>query len=144
MKVDRTLRLLVPVAALGLGISLYLTWIYSAGESPLCLGSGGCGSVQASPYARMGALPVPGLGILFYGAIVALALLAQSWYRRKELLLLSLFGLCLAGAIFSGYLTVVELFVIHAICYWCVASAFIVLLACVLTVLALYQWNRGV
>lgn len=142
MKVARTLRLLVAVAAVGLGISLYLTWIYAAGENPLCLGTGGCASVQASPYAQMGAFSVPGLGILFYGTIMALALVAQSWHRRKELLLLSLFGLCLTGVIFSIYLTALELFIIHAICYWCVASAVIALLAFALTVLARYQWNR--
>jgi uncharacterized membrane protein len=33
------------------------------------------------------------------------------------------FAIALAGAIFSAYLTYVELWVIDAVCQWCVASA---------------------
>jgi hypothetical protein len=33
------------------------------------------------------------------------------------------FALTLAGVIFAGYLTYVELFVLEAICQWCVVSA---------------------
>jgi len=36
---------------------------------------------------------------------------------------------------FSGYLTYRELFTIHAICQWCVASAVVMTVLCVLSVL---------
>ena len=36
------------------------------------------------------------------------------------------FALAISGVLFSGYLTYVELFVIDAICIWCVASAALV------------------
>ena len=38
------------------------------------------------------------------------------------------FGLALAGTIFAGYLTYVELFVLEAICQWCVVSAVLTVL----------------
>ena len=45
--------------------------------------------------------------------------------------------LLLAGGslLFAAYLTGLELFVIHAICRWCVASAVIVMLIFVLSLL---------
>jgi uncharacterized membrane protein len=51
----------------------------------------------------------------------------------------SLLALTGWGVLFSGWLTYLELFVIHAICRWCVVSAVIAL---VLFVLALWDWKR--
>ena len=42
---------------------------------------------------------------------------------------LAIFGVSLAGALYSAYLTYLELFVIDAICPWCVSSASLLLLA---------------
>ena len=44
------------------------------------------------------------------------------------------------GVLFSAWLTYLELFVIHAICRWCVVSAAI---AVVLFGLALWDWKRS-
>ena len=38
---------------------------------------------------------------------------------------LLIFGLSLIGVLYSAYLTYLELFVIHAVCPWCVVSALI-------------------
>jgi len=45
---------------------------------------------------------------------------------------LAFFGLTLTGVVFAGYLTYLELFVIGAICPWCVSVA-----ACVVALFAL-------
>ena len=43
------------------------------------------------------------------------------------------------GVLFSLYLTSIELFVLHAICRWCVGSAAIITL---IFVVALLDWRR--
>jgi len=41
------------------------------------------------------------------------------------------------GVLFTGYLTYLELFVIHAICRWCVGSAVIITAIWVVAVMAM-------
>ena len=46
------------------------------------------------------------------------------WLRTRERgLLYASYALSLFGVVFVGYLTYLELFVIHAICTWCVGYA---------------------
>jgi uncharacterized membrane protein len=135
----RTLHGVTLLAVIGLGISLYLSWVYLSGGTPLCGGSTGCASVQASPYARVGAIPVPVLGAVGYSVILALALLAQGWSEQRHTVMLVLFGTALVGLLFSAYLTYVEFFVIDAVCRWCVASAVDMALLFILTVAAYRQ-----
>jgi uncharacterized membrane protein len=42
------------------------------------------------------------------------------------------FALAFAGLLFSGYLTAVELWVIDAICQWCVVSALLIAMIAIL------------
>jgi uncharacterized membrane protein len=75
-----------------------------------------------------------------YAALVALAL---TRLRRPAFLPRVLetwtVSLALAGVIYSGYLTALELLVIRAICIWCVTSAVIVT---AILVLALWEFRR--
>jgi uncharacterized membrane protein len=136
-----TLMWLGALSLVGLAISLYLSRTYLLGEAPGCLGSGGCATVQASPYSRIIGVPVPSLGALLYFGMVVLTLLSLTMRRRTEILLLALFGTALAGLLFSVYLTAVELLVIHAICLWCAGSAIIILMAFGLSLWALRQFH---
>ncbi len=66
-------------------------------------------------------IPVAVLGVLFSLAVLACAI---AWWRsadRRALLLAYL--LLLVGTLTVAYLTYLELFVIHAICLWCVSYA---------------------
>ena len=47
------------------------------------------------------------------------------------------------GVLFAGYLTWLELFVIHAICRWCVSSAVIIVLVFLLQLLDHRRLARG-
>ena len=125
---DRTLRLAIGVLALaGLAIAAYLTYVHYAGIKPLCLSSGGCETVQASRYAKLGGVPVATLGLGGY------ALIAASVLSYTETARLIGAGSALVGLGFSAYLTYRELFTIDAICQWCVASAVIMTLLALLT-----------
>ncbi len=142
MKLRRTLQWLVVLSVLGLGVSLYLTWVYTADSTPICLGSSGCATVQHSPYAWIAGIPIPTLGALAYATLLALGLLALRTTSLQATLILALFGLSLTGVLFSAYLTYLELFVIRAICQWCVVSAIIMVGVFLLSLAAHRQYSH--
>jgi uncharacterized membrane protein len=111
------------VAVAGLGVAGYLTAERAAGDDPVCVIGGGCATVQDSEYAELAGVPVAVLGLLAYGALLVAALAPGAFGRA-----LGLFT-ALVGVGFSAWLTYVELFVIDAICAWCVASAVLIVLA---------------
>jgi uncharacterized membrane protein len=127
---DRRLRVAaLAIVVLGVGVAAYLTYVHYAGLQPFCAGgSGGCERVQSSSYARLAGIPVAVLGLAVYLAI-AVALSAAGERAR-----LAAAALAVTGFGFSAYLTYLELFVIHAICQWCVASAALLTMLAVLTV----------
>jgi uncharacterized membrane protein len=85
---------------------------------PVCVGgSGGCETVQTSSYATIFGVPVAVVGLVGYAGLLFSALL-----RGEAGVYLALL-LALVGTLFSAYLTYLEVFVIHAICEWCLASA---------------------
>ena len=113
----------------GVLISAYL-WMFKHGYiGTLACGTGACETVQLSPYSSFLGVDVALIGFLGYVVFLGVSLVGiqPAWLDRPEpsraLLLLA------GGALlFAAYLTGLELFVIHAICRWCVASAVIVLL----------------
>ncbi|HEX5004882.1 MAG TPA: vitamin K epoxide reductase family protein [Gemmatimonadales bacterium] len=120
----------------GMLISAYL-WMFKHGYiGTLACGTGGCETVQLSPYSRFMGVDVALLGFAAYAVLFGLAMLGlqPSWAGRREPTRAALL-LAGGGVLFAGYLTWLELFVIHAICRWCVASAVIILLVLVLTLL---------
>ena len=123
------------VALAGLFVALYLT-LYKLGYiGSLVCAVGSCEVVQTSRWATFLGLPVAVWGVAYYVAVLAVALaglhdvLADD--RRVSQLLVLMTGV---GVVFSVWLTYLELFVIDAICMWCVVSA---VLATILFVLAL-------
>ncbi len=123
-------RMILALLALGGGvISLYLT-LYKFGlvGSVACGGSAGCEVVQTSPYALFLGIPVPLWGLGGYALLFALAFATVQWPHLAARLDRWMVGLSSLALLFSLYLTALELFVIHAICRWCVASQVIVLL----------------
>jgi uncharacterized membrane protein len=114
------------LAGLGLSIAGYLTWVHYSGGLALCTGAAGCETVQASRFAVVGGVSVALLGFLTYGLLLALALWHPASPRAAELRQLTLFGVALVGTLYSAYLTYLEIFVIGAICPWCVTSALLI------------------
>jgi uncharacterized membrane protein len=128
---------LVVLGVAGFAIGGYLT-IAHWGDQPIaCGGVGDCGYVNSSEYASVGGMPVSGLGALLY---LAMAFTAIAWLRLREVdwLPIAYWGLALAGAGYAGYLTYVELWVLRAICVWCVTSAVLLAVSLVLASLAVF------
>lgn len=117
----------------GLFASTYLTWAYtSSSHRMVCLGSG-CDTVRASQYAHLFGLPMPIFGLAFY-AILALLMLVAAGMPQHSARIWRLLPILLAGGVlFSGWLTGLEAFVIHAWCEWCVTQAIAVSVAFLLT-----------
>ena len=102
----------------------------------MCVGgSGSCESVQASSYATILGFPVAALGVVGYSGLLLSASL------RGEVGAYLGFLVALVGTLFSAYLTYLEVFVIHAICEWCVASATVMVAALVCA--AARAWRLG-
>lgn len=131
----------------GLGVSAYLMWGYSTpGATLACGGSHGCETVKESAYSSIFGVSLPLIGLLSYAALLVLAagqthllVIQRGWI---PFVALALFGISLIGVLFSGYLTYLELYVIYAICRWCVASAVIMVLVFALSIVNLNRSNR--
>jgi len=107
------------LSAAGLAVAGYLAVTKLMGGGALfCQGVGGCEVVQQSRYATFLGLPTAAWGALVYAAIGTLALVGLAPWRW-----LGAFLLAAAAVSFSGYLTYLELFVIGAVCWYCVVSA---------------------
>jgi uncharacterized membrane protein len=128
----------------GLFISAYL-YLYKIGKiGSLACGTGGCETVQWSPWSRVAGIEVSLVGLLGYAALLVLCLAAlqPSMVHRREpaLLLAVLSGI---AVLFTVYLTYLELFVIHAICRWCVASGVVIVGIFILSLLDLRRLYRA-
>lgn len=129
---------LIPIlAVLGLGVAFYLTYVETQNVAAVCGPVGDCNAVQSSPYAKLfNFLPVGLLGLLGYVGILAM------WGVQRvgrgslaaRLAPFALLGMALFGVLFTIYLTYLELFVIHAVCIWCLTSAVIMAAVLVLAV----------
>ncbi len=119
MTARRTGLAIALIAALGLAVALYLTATKLSGGLPVCGPVKGCEDVARSEYSSILGLPVAAFGALFSAVIVVLGLVWAARADRRALL--GAYGLGLFGVLFVAYLTYLELFVIHAVCAWCVA-----------------------
>src|SRR5688572_22236870 len=132
-----TKRMVVAALALaGIFLALYLL-LYKLGMiGALTCSVGSCETVNTSKWAKFLGLPVAGWGVAWYIATFALAIVSiQESFAGSKAISLAMLVLTSSGLLFSIYLTWLELFVIHAICQWCVVSAILVLVMFVLSVL---------
>src|SRR5918992_3792818 len=118
-------RMLAALVALaGLFVAAYLT-LYKMGViGVLTCSVGSCETVQLSRWATLFGLPVAAWGVAYYAVVFALTLVSvQERFAGSRGLSMGLLILTTWGLIFSAWLTYLELFVIHAVCQWCVVSA---------------------
>ena len=132
------------LSLIGLLISAYL-YLYKIGRiGNLACGAGDCETVQQSAWSRFAGVEVALIGVLGYAVLLVLSLAAlrptlaaQRWPSTL------LIWLAAAGVAFTAYLTYLELFVIEAVCRWCVASAFIITAILVAAILDQRMMSRN-
>jgi len=131
--------ILATLALIGVFVSTYLTLFKLGYIGELKCSVGSCETVNTSQWATFLGLPVAAWGLGFYVVALLLAMLGvQEKYADSRAFSVALVALTGWGAVFSGWLTYLELFVINAICRWCVVSAVI---AVVLFALTLWDYR---
>lgn len=99
----------------------YLTASHYSGVPVICSVLDGCEKVTASVYSTLGNIPVALMGMVYYFTI----LFAMAWFLstrdKKSIIFAS--GLTAAGFLASLWFVYLQLFVIKAICFYCMISA---------------------
>lgn len=113
------------ISLVGLIEATYLTVLYLTGETAVCDGSADCFQVLGSSYAKIGGIPVSGLGALAYFSAFSLAIFTVFGYARARKFfawtVLAMFCMTL-------WLLFVQAFRLHAFCRYCLFSAALVFL----------------
>jgi uncharacterized membrane protein len=125
------------LALIGLLVSIYLSLHRLGVIGTLQCGTGGCETVQSSDYAAFLGVPVAFIGAAGYLVLLIVSLVSlQPAYLHRRGPTLVLAAIAVPGFLFTLYLKYLELFVIHAICRWCVVSAVIITAITVVAVAA--------
>ena len=127
----------VLLALTGAVDSAYLAFLKFTGTVAACSDIGDCEAVNNSKYAEIGGIPLALLGLLGYLAILAFLILETRFPSWRDGLHLGVFGFNLAGTIYSVYLTYIEIFILQAICPYCVVSAVVMLLLFAISIIRL-------
>lgn len=126
-------KALMVLAGIGLVDAIYLTWFKLTADGVCVLGEG-CEIVNTSQYSSIAGIPIAILGA---GAYIAMLVILYMEPRNKffdfngPMLVL---GISLAGVLYSAYLTYLELYVIHAICEFCVLSAIVLVTMLIISI----------
>jgi uncharacterized membrane protein len=116
--------ILALIALIGVFLSLYLTLFKLGYIGSLACGTGSCETVQLSKWGDFLGLPVAAWGVGYYVVVLGLAMASvQERFEQSRRLTSALVFVTGAGLLFSLWLTYLELFVIHALCRWCLGSA---------------------
>ena len=114
---DRALRLAVAaVAVAGLGVAAYLTWVHYHPAALVCTRGGGCEAVQESRYAVLLGVPIAAYGVAAWALVLGLV----AWDTPMARALVA--AVAVASLVIAGYLVVLQLAVIDAVCAWCLAN----------------------
>jgi uncharacterized membrane protein len=115
----------VLIALAGLVEATYLTVIFLSGETAVCGESADCFKVLGSSYARIGSIPVSGLGALAYFSVFMFATFAAFNYARARTFLT---WTVITMFLVTLWLLFVQAFRLHAFCRYCLFSAALVFL----------------
>jgi uncharacterized membrane protein len=128
------------IALAGFFVATYLALFKLGLIGTMTCSVGSCETVQLSRWAMLMGLPVAVWGVGYYALVFALTFAStQERFADSRGLALALLLLTGWGLIFSAWLTYLELFVINAICQWCVVSA---VLAVILFALSWLDWRE--
>jgi uncharacterized membrane protein len=132
-------RALTALSILGLLVSIYMTIYKILNANVMCLGSGDCGTVNASPYAEVNGFPVAGIGVIGYAAMLATLYFEKKNRFFQENGTMMFFGMALTGFLFTLWLIYVEIALIHALCPFCLTSQVAMTIIFILAVVRLIK-----
>ena len=109
------------VSLIGFLDATYLTIQHYRGASLDCYVLRDCDEVAASQYATIGSIPIALLGALYYLSIILFSAAYLDTKRSRLLTIISI--LTSAGFVVSVILVYLQIFVIRALCSYCLLSA---------------------
>ena len=134
-QVKKLLKWFLRLNVLAIAVTTYLTYLhFKPSASTICKINEyfDCDIVNKSIYSELFGIPVSILGLLTYVLlfIVGWGLLKNKWKSKKtqRQLYWGIFGLTAFGTLYSGYLTYIELFVLQAVCIFCLSQQIIILI----------------
>ncbi len=123
------------IALIGFADASYLTFTHYSGISPACSVIEGCEEVTTSAYSSVFGIPVALGGALFY---LTMMLLSVMTIESKKQCPLKIAGyLSPAGFLASVWFVYLQIYVIEAICVYCMGSAISSTLLFILGMIAL-------
>jgi uncharacterized membrane protein len=136
---NSSLRLVsIGLALVGLVDAIYLSYVKIANTQAFCGGSHACDTVNTSPYSEIGGIPIAYLGLLANLVILLVLFMETRGSFWKQYSPLIVFGITLAGTLYSFYLTYIEVAVLRAICPYCVLNAGVMLFLFVISLIRLF------
>ena len=131
-------RVSIVLSVAGLIVAGYLTYLDLSGSTAaLCSVGGGCDTVRESRYSQISGIPVATVGVAGYLVILAILLFETISNPLADYGPALVFGSTLIGLLYSLYLTYLEIFVIVAICPYCMSSAVIMTFLFIVSILRL-------
>jgi uncharacterized membrane protein len=135
-------RALIALSVIGLLVAIYMTIYKVLNNDAMCLGSGDCSTVNASPYSEVNGIPVGAVGVIGYAAILATLYFEKRNRFFQENGALILFGLALTGFIFTVWLVYVEIAILKALCPFCVTSQVAMTIIFIIAVIRLIKQTQ--
>jgi len=126
-------KIAIASTIIGLFISIYMAIYKITDNDTMCMGSGGCASINASPYSEIYGIPLGVIGAIGYSAILFMLWLEKRHPLGKQYGNILAMGMSFSGFIYSMYLMYLSASVIRATCPFCVASAAAMTLTFILT-----------
>ena len=132
-------KIMLVLTVVGLLVAVYMTIYKWTNNNSMCLGSGDCSTVNASPYSEIYGIPVALVGVGGYAAILFLLLMERRNDFVRQNGTLFVFGLSLTGFIFTVYLVYVEFAVLNAVCPFCLTSQLVMTIIFILSIIRLIR-----
>lgn len=110
--------IIVLLAFLGFGVSVYLMASELLGFAVPCSITQGCNEVLQSKYANLFNIPLPVWGIAFYFGVTFSALLASHYEKWKKVLT----ALLSVGALAALIFLYIQFFVLGKVCQYCLIT----------------------
>lgn len=109
------------IGTIGFFDALYLTIKHYSNALPSCSIFTGCEVVTTSPYSEFFGIPVALFGTLYYGSVILGVVILLN--KKIPLLQKALSLYTITGLLASVWFVSLQLFVINAICPYCMVSA---------------------
>jgi len=132
-------KIMLVLTVVGLLVAVYMTIYKWTNNNSMCLGSGDCSTVNASPYSEIYGIPVALVGVGGYAAILLLLLMESRSNFVRQNGTLFIFGLSLTGFIFTLYLIYIEFAVLDAVCPFCLTSQIVMTIIFILSIIRLIR-----